>query len=207
MMERGEKIKERRRENVIHMLLSCKLIQLKLEVTDNSLNNFKIRRWWDSSVIHFKMNTNLQRWLGQSLICFIFQYRHLFHIPVVTCPLTLLVRSCKKSNHPLGQFMNWFGVETISKFEYYIACSLNSLQLTNINYLICHLWRRTTQTACSTWWNNLICLYAPGLIKSRWFYPLPIFQFSPVYFAKVLNIINNILHTFRGKKVSKEPEG
>ena len=33
------------------------------------------------------------------------------------------------------------------------------------------------------------------------------FQFSPVYFATVLNIINDILHTFRGKKVNKEPEG
>lgn len=105
--------------------------------------------------------------------------------------------------------MNWFGVKTISKFEYWIACSLNSLQLTNINnyYLICHLWRRTTQTTCSAWWNNLICLHEPGLIKSRWFYPLPIFRFSPVHFATILNIINHILHTFRGKKVSKEPEG
>ena len=33
------------------------------------------------------------------------------------------------------------------------------------------------------------------------------FQFSPVYFGTVLNIINDILHTFRGKKVSKEPKG
>ena len=38
----------------------------------------------------------------------------LLHIPVLISLLTFLVRSCKKSNVPLGQLMDESGIETIS---------------------------------------------------------------------------------------------
>ena len=48
---------------------------------------------------------------------------------------------------------------------------------------------------------HLVWLNQDGFAHNQYF------QFSSVHFSTVLNIINDILHTFRGKKVDKEPEG